>query len=178
MKTIAINTPLDTNTIRKLKAGQKVLLSGIIYTARDMAHKRMIETIKHKKKLPFDLNGQVIYYCGPTPAPKGKVIGSCGPTTASRMDEFTPLLLKHGLKGMLGKGNRSQAVIQAIKKNRAVYFVATGGAGALLAKYIKEAFVFAYYDLGPEAIHELKVEKFPIIVAIDATGRSFYAKRK
>lgn len=149
-------------------------MSGIIYTARDVAHQKLVEAIKKDQKLPVDLKGQIIYYCGPTKTPKGKIIGSCGPTTSSRMDEFTPRLLKAGLKGMIGKGSRSKEVIAAIKKYRGVYFLTYAGCGALLAKYIKKASPVAFRDLGPEAIYKLEVKDFPLIVAIDARGNDIY----
>lgn len=169
-----IKIPLTKKQIQGLRAGDEVLLSGIIYTARDRAHKRLSEAIGAGKKLPFDLKGRIIYYCGPTKTPKGKVIGSCGPTTSSRMDEFTPRLLKKGLKAMIGKGSRSQAVKDAIKKYKAVYFLAYAGCGALLSKYVKKVRPVAYVDLGPEAIYALEVKNFPLIVGIDAKGRSVY----
>ena len=169
-----INTSLDLNKIRSLKAGQEFLLSGTIYTARDQAHKRLTEAIRVGKSLPIELKNAVIYYCGPTQTPKGKIIGSCGPTTSSRMDEFTPLLLAGGLRVMIGKGARSKEVKAAIKKYRGIYFVTYAGCGALLAKYVKAAKVVAYDDLGPEAILKLEVKDFPLIVAIDANGRSIY----
>jgi len=172
-----IRTPLKKSDIENLKVGDEVLLSGMIYTARDQAHKRMVEMLKAGKELPVDLKNQIIYYCGPTPAPKGKIIGSCGPTTSRRMDEFTPALLKAGLKGMIGKGNRSREVIKAIKKYKAVYFLTYAGCGALLNGYVKKATVIAYKDLGPEAIYRLEVENFPLIVGIDAKGRSIYDKK-
>lgn len=171
-----IKTPLQNSDIKKLKSGQEVLLSGIIYTARDQAHKRLGETIRQGKKLPLDLKGAIIYYCGPTKTPESKVIGSCGPTTSSRMDEFTPILLKAGLKGMIGKGKRSKEVIKAIKKYKAVYFLTYAGCGALLTKYIKKAKPVAYRDLGPEAIYSLEVKDFPLIVGIDARGNDIYKK--
>ena len=149
-------------------------MSGVIFTARDQAHKRLIEAIKNGKKLPLDLRGQIIYYCGPTKTPKGKIIGSCGPTTSSRMDEFTPALLKAGLAGMIGKGSRAKEVINAIKKYRAVYFLTYAGCGALLTKYVKKAKPIAYKDLGPEAIYKLEVKDFPLIVGIDTKGRGIY----
>jgi fumarate hydratase subunit beta len=158
--------PLQKQDIVRLKPGEEALLNGIIYTARDQAHKKMVEAITKRKKLPVDLKGQVIYYCGPTKRPKNKIIGSCGPTTSSRMDEFTPQLLKYGLKGMIGKGSRSEAVKKAIKKYRAVYFLTFAGCGALLSKYVKSARPVAYAQLGPEAIYELKVKDFPVIVGI------------
>ncbi len=171
-----IKTPLTKRDVESLKVGDEVLLSGIIYTARDQAHKRLREAIRKKKKLPLDLRGQIIYYCGPTRTPEGKTIGSCGPTTSSRMDEFTRLLLKAGLKGMIGKGARSKEAIAAIKKHRAVYFLAYAGCGALLAKYVKQAGPLAYKESGPEAIYRLKVDKFPLIVAVDSKGRNIYKK--
>ena len=166
--------PLDKKEIADLKAGDEVLLSGILYTARDAAHKRMITTIRKGEKLPLSLKNQVIYYCGPTPPVGGKIIGSCGPTTSSRMDEFTPALLKKGLKGMVGKGGRSEEVRRAIKKYQAIYFLAIGGIGALLSRCIRKAEVTAYNDLGPEAIYRLEIEDFPAIVGIDTKGRSVY----
>lgn len=169
-----INSPLDKNDILSLSAGDEVLLTGEIYTARDQAHKRMVEALKKGRKTPFGIKGQVIYYCGPAKTPKGKVIGSCGPTTSSRMDEFTPLLLCKGLKGMIGKGGRSKEVREAIKKNKAVYLLAPAGCGALITKYVKSAKAVAYQDLGPERVMKLKVKDFPLIVGIDAKGRSIY----
>ncbi|OGX40702.1 MAG: fumarate hydratase [Omnitrophica WOR_2 bacterium RIFCSPLOWO2_01_FULL_41_12] len=160
-----------------LKVGEKINFSGILYTARDQAHKRLAEAIKKNKKLPIDLRGQIIYYCGPTKTPQGKIIGSCGPTTSSRMDEFTPILLKAGLKGMIGKGSRSKEVIAAIKKYKGVYFLTYAGCGALLSRYVKKAKPVAYKDLGPEAIYRLEVQDFPLIVGIDSQGRSIYAKK-
>lgn len=172
-----INTPLDENTVRELKAGDYVYLSGIIYTARDAAHKRMFESMSEGKDIPFDLTNNVIYYLGPTPAREGQVIGSAGPTTSSRMDKYTPLLLEYGLKGMIGKGKRSKEVIDSMVKNCAVYFAAVGGAGALLSKCIKESEVIAYDDLGTEAIRKLRVENFPAIVVIDCNGNNLYETR-
>jgi fumarate hydratase subunit beta len=166
--------PLLKKEFADLKAGEKLLFSGTIYTARDQAHKRLVEAIKKNKKTPIDLNGAVIYYCGPTPAGKGKVIGSAGPTTSRRMDEFTPALLKKGIAAMVGKGGRSKEVGKAIKKHKAVYFLAYAGCGALLSKYIKKSRLVAYQDLGPEAIYKLEVGSFPLIVGIDSKGRSIY----
>ncbi len=160
--------------MRNLKAGEKFIFTGILYTARDQAHKRLAEAISKGRKLPIDLKGQIIYYCGPTKTPRGKTIGSCGPTTSFRMDEFTPTLLKAGLKGIIGKGNRSKEVIAAIKKYKAVYFLTYAGCGALLSKYIKKVTPIAYKDLGPEKILKLEVKDFPLIVGIDARGRSVY----
>jgi len=162
--------------MQNLKAGNKFILNGTIYTARDQAHKRLAEAIKRGKKLPINLKGAVIYYCGPTATPKGKVIGSCGPTTSSRMDVFAPALLKAGLKGMIGKGGRSEEVRQAIRKYKAVYFLTYAGCGALLSKYVKSAKAVAYKDLGPEAICRLEVKDFPLIVGIDSQGGYIYGK--
>lgn len=173
-----INTPLGRIQIENLKVGDKVLLNGVVYTARDQAHKRLVAAIKQGKRLPLDLKGQIIYYCGPTKTPKGKIIGSCGPTTSARMDEFTPILLKAGLKGMIGKGSRSEEVISAIRKNRAVYFLTFAGCGALLARYVKKAEPVAYPDLGPEAIYKLEVKNFPLLVGVDGRGNNIYKKRK
>ena len=167
-----ITTPLDPSAIRALKAGQELQLSGTIYTARDQAHQRLFESLARKKKLPFDLAGAVVYYCGPARTPPGKVIGSCGPTTSSRMDLFTPALLEAGLKGMIGKGERSVEVARSIKKNRAVYFLAYAGCGALLQRYVKKMKRIAFPELGPEAVFKLEVERFPLIVGIDSLGRS------
>ncbi|MFZ5800572.1 MAG: FumA C-terminus/TtdB family hydratase beta subunit [Candidatus Omnitrophota bacterium] len=166
--------PLTEEKVRQLNAGDEVLLSGRIYTARDQAHKRLVELIKKNRPLPFDLRKQIIYYCGPTKTPKGKVIGACGPTTSGRMDEFTPALLRAGLKGMIGKGSRSKEVIVAIKKYKAIYFVTFAGCGALLTEKVLKAKPLAFKDLGPEAIYELEVKDFPLIVAIDSRGRSIY----
>jgi fumarate hydratase subunit beta len=171
-----IISPLTKEIISKLKAGDEVFFTGIIYTARDQAHKRMAQALKTGKKLPLDLKNQVIYYCGPTPSPKGKVIGACGPTTSSRMDDFTLVLLKFGLKGMIGKGGRSLQVQQAIKRYQGVYFLAFAGCGALLAKYVKSKKLVAFKDLGPEAIYRLEVKDFPLIVGIDCQGKSVYYK--
>lgn len=172
-----ISLPLSKKEILKLKAGDEVLLKGVLYTARDIAHKRMIATIKKGGKLPIPLKNQTVYYCGPTPAGRGRIIGSCGPTTSSRMDEFTPALLKKGLKGMIGKGKRSKEVKEAIRRYQAVYFLAFGGIGALLSRYVKKGEIIAYKDLGPEAIYRLEVEDFPVIVGIDITGRSVYDEK-
>jgi len=171
-----INTPLALNKIRSLKAGDELLLSGTIYTARDQAHKRLAQALKKGVHLPIELKNAVIYYCGSTQTPKGKIIGSCGPTTGSRMDAFTPLLLAKGLKAMIGKGKRSREVIKAIRKYRGIYFVTYAGCGALLAGCVKKAKTIAYGDLGPEAILKLEVKDFPLIVAVDPKGRSIYGK--
>mgnify|MGYP004661138775 CR=1 FL=1 len=169
-----ISAPLKEEEISDLKAGDYVYISGTIYSARDAAHKRMYEAMLKGEDIPMDLNNNVIYYLGPTPAKEGQVIGSAGPTTASRMDKYTPLLLDHGLKGMIGKGKRNQDVIQSIQKNNALYFAAVGGAGALLSKCIKKSEIIAYDDLGTEAIRKMEVENFPVIVVIDSTGSNLY----
>jgi fumarate hydratase subunit beta len=168
-----IKTPLEKKAIRSLKAGDEVLLSGILYTARDQAHARLCKIIKDHGKLPMDLNGQVIYYCGPTP-PGDRVIGACGPTTSGRMDPFTPMLLEAGLKGMIGKGRRSAEVTGAIRRYGAVYFLAPGGAAAYLSERVEKCETVAFEDLGPEAIYKLKVADFPLVVGIDCKGRDIY----
>ena len=173
-----IKTPLSKDMIKGLRAGDEVLLSGVILTARDAAHKRLYELINKGKRLPVDLKGACIYYAGPTPARPGMPIGSCGPTTSSRMDAFTPGLISLGVTAMIGKGERSQEVKKAIKKSGAVYFLATGGVGALLSTKVKRAKIAAYGDLGPEAIYRLEVEDFPLIVGIDPKGRDIYGKAK
>ncbi len=171
---IRITAPLDRTQIKKLKAGDEVLLSGVVYTARDQAHKKLAEAVKKKNKPPFDLRGAMLYYCGPTRTPAGRIIGSCGPTTSSRMDVFTPLLLTRGVTGIIGKGRRSPEVIKALKARGGVYFLAYAGCGALMTRYIKKARVIAYRELGPEAVRRLEVEDFPLIVAVDARGDSIY----
>lgn len=173
---IKLNTPLNESDIMQLHAGDSVLLSGVIYTGRDAAHKRLYELLRKGEQLPIDLRGQVIYYVGPAPAKPGQVIGSAGPTTSGRMDAYAPALIEHGLKGMIGKGVRSREVLDAIKRHGAVYFGATGGAGALLARCIKKAEVVAYEDLGPEAVYRLEVEDFPVVVINDAHGGDLYAQ--
>lgn len=169
-----IQVPLQEKDIEELKAGDYVYLTGTIYTARDAAHKRMYESMKKGETLPIELKGNVLYYLGPSPAREGQVIGSAGPTTSSRMDKYTPDMLDAGLKGMVGKGKRSTEVVEAIKRNHAVYFAAVGGAGALLAQCIKEAQVVAYEDLGTEAIRRLYIEDLPVIVVIDKEGNNLY----
>lgn len=171
-----ITTPLTQESINKLKCGDVVYITGKIYTARDAAHKRLVDLINNNKELPIDVKNQIIYYVGPTPAKPGKVIGSAGPTTSYRMDPFTPMLLELGLKGMIGKGARSDEVIKEIKKHKSVYFSAVGGAAALISKSIKSARIITYEDLGAEAIRELYVEDFPAIVAIDSNGQNIYKK--
>ena len=169
-----LTTPLSTEECRSLKAGERVLLSGTIYTARDAAHKRMVELLAEGKPLPMDVTDQVIYYAGPCPAKPGAVIGSCGPTTSYRMDAYAPTLMEQGLSGMIGKGKRSQEVIDSMKTNGAVYFAAIGGCGALISKCVKSARVIAFPDLGPEALRELYVENFPLTVIIDSEGNNLY----
>ena len=178
MKIKNLTIPLSKDKIVSFNTGDMVLISGTIYTARDAAHKKMVESIKKKKTLPFDLKDQIIYYAGPTPAPKGMPIGSCGPTTSSRMDSYTIPLLEKGLKGMIGKGKRSEAVIKAIKKFKAVYFIAVGGAAVLLATKVKKAKVIAYPELGTEAVYKLEVKNFPVIVAIDYKGRNIFDRKR
>lgn len=174
MAEIHLNVPFEDGDIEKLKSGDTVMLSGTIYTARDAAHKRMTEQLENGENLPIDLAGQAIYYVGPTPAKPGQAIGSAGPTTSSRMDAYTPALLEHGLKGMIGKGYRSEEVVDAIRDNKAVYMVAIGGTGALLAQKIRSSELIAYDDLGTEAIRRLEVENFPCIVIHDSEGNDFY----
>lgn len=169
-----IHTPLTKEIARTLCAGDYVYLTGTIYSARDAAHKRLIESLAAGEALPLPLENEIIYYLGPTPPRPGQVIGSAGPTTASRMDKYAPALLELGQTGMIGKGRRSEEVIAAMKKNSAVYFAAVGGAGALLSKCIKKAEIIAYEDLGAEAIYKLSVENFPIIVVIDCNGNNLY----
>lgn len=169
-----ITAPINNEITKDLKSGDYVYISGTIYTARDAAHKRMFEAMQEGKDTPFPLENNIIYYLGPSPAREGHVIGSAGPTTSSRMDKYTPLLLEHGLKGMIGKGKRSQEVQDSIKKNQSVYFAAVGGAGALLSKCIKKSEVIAYDDLGTEAIRKLEVENLPVIVVIDVEGNNLY----
>ena len=169
-----INTPITEQDIESLETGDMVYISGTIYTALDAAHKRLYEAIQAHQEIPVELKDNIIYYLGPSPARKGQVIGSAGPTTSSRMDKYTPLMLEHGLKGMIGKGKRSEQVIASMVENKAVYFAAIGGAGALLSKCIKKAEVIAYEDLGTEAIRKLEVEKLPAIVVIDSKGNNLY----
>jgi fumarate hydratase subunit beta len=173
-----ITTPLSDEEIIKLKAGDVVFVSGTIYTGRDAAHKRMFEALDKGESLPFDIKGALIYYVGPTPAPPGRPIGSCGPTTSYRMDTYTPRLHSLGLKGTIGKGPRNSEVKEALMKYKAVYLAATGGAGALLSLCVQEARVVAYEELGPEAVMELKVKDFPLLVINDAFGGELYVKPK
>jgi fumarate hydratase subunit beta len=169
-----LNTPLLGEVTVQLKAGDLILLSGEIYTARDEAHRRMVEALDRGEMLPFEIKNSVIYYVGPCPPRPGQAIGSCGPTTSGRMDKYTPKLIELGLKGMIGKGLRSKEVVEAMKKHKAVYFTAVGGAGALLAQRVKRAEIIAYEDLGPEAIYKFTVEDFPLIVTIDCYGNNLY----
>lgn len=174
--TIDLVAPLSTEDVKILRAGNRVTISGTIYTARDAAHRRLMTLIEAGETLPIPIEGQVIYYVGPSPAPPGRVIGAAGPTTSYRMDPYTPKLLELGLKGMIGKGKRSKEVVDAMVKYKGVYMAAIGGAGALMARAIKEARVVAYDDLGPEAIRELKVERLPVIVVNDTLGNDLYVE--
>ena len=173
-KHIRLTTPLTDEKLQTLNIGDRVLISGIMYSARDAAHQRMIQLLNQGKQLPIDLQGQIIYYVGPTPPKPGMVVGAAGPTTSYRMDPYTPRLIQNGLKGMIGKGPRGPAVIEAIQKFRAVYFAATGGIGAFLSKTIKKCEVVAYEDLGTEAIRRMEVEKFPAVVVNDIGGNDLY----
>ncbi len=173
-----VKLPLTDETLKDLKAGDNVLLNGVIYVARDAAHKRMVEALDRGQDLPFDIQGQTVYFMGPSPAKPGQVIGSAGPTTSGRMDSYSPRLIAVGLKGMIGKGNRSQAVKEAMKKYKAVYFAAIGGAGALISKSIKKAEVIAYDELGAEAVRRLEVEDFPVTVINDIYGGDLYQEGK
>jgi fumarate hydratase subunit beta len=172
---IKLQTPLKDEDLENLKIGDQVLINGVVYTARDAAHKKLMETLKTGGELPFDLTGQIIYYVGPSPESPGRVIGSAGPTTAGRMDPYTPALLGRGLKGMIGKGQRSREVIKSLVDHRAVYFVAVGGAAALLAERITECRTIAYDDLGTEAIRQLVLVDFPVIVANDIYGKDLFS---
>lgn len=169
-----VTTPLTDEVVKGLKAGDQVSITGVIYTARDAAHKLLTEAIDRGEELPVDFTNQVIYYAGPTPAKPGKVIGSCGPTTSGRMDAYSPTMMEQGLKGMIGKGPRSKEVIDSMIKNNVVYFAAIGGAAALIADSVKSAEVVAFDDLGPEAIRRLEVVDYPCIVAIDSEGNNLY----
>ena len=171
---ISIKAPLSREEARKLKSGDSCLLSGVIYTARDAAHKRLCELIEQGKALPFDVKDSVIYFVGPTPAKPGEVIGSAGPTTSYRMDAYSPVLIAQGQTGMIGKGKRNDEVVNAMKEHGAVYFGAIGGCGALLSQCIKKSEVIAYEDLGAEAIRRLEVEDFPVMVVIDSEGNNLY----
>lgn len=175
METIKkITTPLTYEQIKDLKAGDQVSITGVIYSARDAAHKILVDLLAEGKELPVDFKDQVVYYAGPTPAKPGKVIGSCGPTTSGRMDAFSPTMMEQGLKGMIGKGPRSKAVIASMKENGAVYFAAIGGAAALIADTIQKVDIVAFPELGPEAIRRMEVVDYPCIVAIDCEGNDLY----
>jgi len=173
-----VTLPLTEKTLAELKAGDNLLLSGVLYVARDAAHRRMIETLDRGEPLPFDIRGQTLYYMGPSPAPPGRVIGSAGPTTSTRMDSYTPRLLAAGLKGMIGKGVRSKEVRDAMKKHKAAYLAAIGGAGALISKSIIKSEIVAYSDLGPEALLRLEVKDFPVTVINDIHGGDLYVEGK
>ncbi|SHN88053.1 Fe-S-containing hydro-lyase [Desulfitobacterium chlororespirans] len=177
-ETLHLELPLTQDKVADLKAGDSLLLSGVIYTGRDAAHKKMVEALFRGEELPFDVRNQVIYFVGPTPPKPGQVIGSAGPTTSGRMDAYSPMLIERGLTGMIGKGLRSEEVIGAMKKHGAVYFGAIGGSGALLAKRIVSAEVIAYPELGPEAIRRLEVKDFPVMVVIDKHGNNLYESGK
>jgi len=174
MAQVKITTPLTREAVRNLKAGDSCLISGVIYTARDAAHKRLCELVAQGKELPMDVRDAIIYFVGPTPAKPGQAIGSAGPTTSYRMDAYSPIMIEQGLTGMIGKGKRGAEVVAAMKEHGAVYFGAIGGCGALLSKCIKKAEIVAYEDLGAEAIRRLEVEDFPAIVIIDAEGNNLY----
>ncbi len=169
-----VTSPINPPDLEQLSAGDSLLLSGVIYTARDAAHKRLIETINAGEELPFDIKGQTIYYVGPSPSKPGAIIGSAGPTTSGRMDAFTPILLRQGLVAMIGKGRRNDSVVGSIKEYHAVYLAAIGGAAAAIAKSVKSVEIIAYEDLGTEAIRKLVVENMPLTVAIDSNGNDFY----
>jgi len=170
-----IHTPLDDTTISSTFAGEQVCITGKIFAARDAAHKRLVELINAGERLPFDFDGQVVFYAGPVPAKPGKVIGPIGPTTSGRMDAYSPLLISKGLKVMIGKGNRNREVVDGIIKHRGLYLAAIGGAAALMAKCVKSAKIIAFDDLGTEALWELSVEKLPLVVAIDSKGRNIFS---
>lgn len=175
---IKITTPLTEEKVKALKSGDKVLLSGTIYTARDAGHKKMLEQIQRGEELPFELKNGIIYYAGPSPTKSGQVIGSVGPTTSYRMDSYTPTLLDLGLKGMIGKGDRNEKVIESMKKNCCVYFAAVGGAAALIANSVKNCTEIAYQELGPESLRKLEVIDFPMIVVIDYMGNNLYKSER
>lgn len=174
MSEIKVTTPLNEEVISKWRSGDKILISGIIYTGRDAAHKRLVELIDKGESLPFDVKGQIIYFVGPTPARPGRAVGSAGPTTSYRMDAYSPRLIEKGLKGMIGKGSRSKEVIEAMMKHKCVYMTAVGGAGALISRCIKSSEIIAYDDLGPEAVRKMEVENLPAIVVNDTSGNDLY----
>ncbi len=173
-----ISTPLTSKVISGIKAGEMLFLTGVIFTARDQAHQRLCRLLAKGQKLPVELKGQVIYYCGPAQTPKGKIIGSCGPTTSRRMDEFCPRLHKAGLAATIGKGGRSRQVREAIKKYRGVYFLTYAGCGALISKYVRSVKIVAFPELGPEAVRRLEVKDFPLIAAIDCQGRNIFPEKE
>jgi fumarate hydratase subunit beta len=174
MGEISVNTPLSDEVLERLRSGDNLLINGIIYTGRDAAHKRLVDLIEKGEPLPLDVQGQIIYFVGPTPARPGRPVGSAGPTTSYRMDAYSPKLIEKGLKGMIGKGARSQEVIEAMRKHKCVYLTAVGGAGALISKCIKSSEVIVYEDLGPEAIRKMEVENMPVIVVNDIMGNDLY----
>jgi len=174
MSEMRVGTPLSDDVINRLRSGDKVLISGIIYTGRDAAHKRLVDLMERGEALPFDLKGQIIYFVGPTPARPGRPVGSAGPTTSYRMDAYSPKLIEKGLKGMIGKGARSKEVIEAMIKYKCVYMAAVGGAGALISRCIKSSEIIAYEDLGPEAVRKMEVEDLPVIVVNDTLGNDLY----
>jgi len=174
MSEIKVTTPLNEDVISTWRSGDKILISGIIYTGRDAAHKRLVELIDKGESLPFDVKGQIIYFVGPTPARPGRAVGSAGPTTSYRMDAYSPRLIEKGLKGMIGKGSRSKEVIEAMMKHKCVYMTAVGGAGALISRCIKSSEIIAYDDLGPEAVRKMEVENLPAIVVNDTSGNDLY----
>lgn len=178
MSVVYLKTPITESDVANLKVGDQVYISGIVYTARDAAHERLVKLLNEGKELPFDIKNQIIYFVGPTPAKPGNVIGSAGPTTSYRMDKYSPSLLDIGLRGMIGKGSRDELVKQSMIKNKAVYFAAIGGAAAIIAKTIKKAEVIAYDDLGPEAIRKLEVENLPTVLVNDIYGNDLYENNK
>ncbi len=175
-ETYRLTTPLSDDDVTKLRIGDKVLLSGVVYTARDAAHKRLVDLINRNEPLPMELEGQVIYYVGPSPAPPGRAIGAAGPTTSYRMDPYAPVLMARGMKAMIGKGKRAKEVVEAMVRHKAVYLAATGGAGALLGSAVKEASVIAYEELGPEAVYRLVVKDLPVVVVNDTQGNDLYVE--
>jgi len=177
-ESVSISTPLTNEILEKLRIGDRVLISGVIYSARDAAHKRLVQLVEKGEELPFDIAGQIIYYVGPTPPKPGNPIGSAGPTTSYRMDPYAPILMAKGLKGMIGKGARGKEVKNAMMKYKAIYFAAVGGTGALISKRIKKAEIVAYEDLGTEAIRRMVVEDFPAVVVNDIYGKDLYEEGK
>ncbi len=176
MATYNLTTPLKKEDIEKLKAGDLILLSGVIYSCRDAAHKRFMQTLDEGGELPFDIEGQIIYYMGPSPAPEGKIIGACGPTTSYRMDAYAPRLYGLGMAGSMGKGKRAKEVVDAMVEHKGIYLLATGGAGALSSKCVKSLEIIAYEELGPEAVRKLEIENMPVLVVNDCHGDELYVK--